>query len=192
MSAGALNQPQYAVAIFDIYHRGEKPARCIVCIRTELAKCAADSLRLQDCQPESEAFAFRRRIQQALTAVLRPFLLQNVTLVDQLLEHAAERLLGDVEDLQQVGNLYARVAVYELQHPMMGAANIKLEENLLRIANKIAISEKQKFDDVPDRFGRCWSAARAFGYTGSCAGFASRNYVSHVDIFCFYVTKTRR
>jgi hypothetical protein len=79
-----------------------------------------------------------------------------------------------------------------MQHPMMGAAKTKLEEHFIRIANKIAIGEKQKFDDVPDGLGRCWSAARAFRHAGTCAGFASRNYVSHVDIFCFYVTKTRR
>src|SRR4029453_6464989 len=120
------------------------------------------------------------------------FFLQNVPLVDQLLQDAAERLLGDVEDLQQVGNFYARVAVDKMQHPMMGAAKTKLEEHLIRVANEIAISEKQKFDDVPGGLGRCRPAARAFGHARCRTRFARRNYVSHVDIFCFYVTKTRR
>src|SRR5262245_22675566 len=78
-----------------------------------------------------------------------------------------------------------------MQHLMMGAAKTKLEEYFIRVANEIAISEKQKFDDVPDRLRRCRPAARAFGHTGCRAGFAG-NYVSHVDIFCFYVTKPRR
>ena len=63
---------------------------------------------LQAGELERQRLALRRHEQEPLAAVLRAFLLHHVALIDQLLEHAAERLLGDVEDLEQVGDLHAR------------------------------------------------------------------------------------
>ena len=103
---------------------------------------------------ERQRLAFRRHVEQALAAVLRALLLHHVALVDELLEHAAERLLGDVEDVEQVGNLHAGIAVDEMQHPVMGAAEAELVQHLVGIADEIAIGEEQKLDDVPDRLGR--------------------------------------
>ena len=97
----------------------------------------------------ARSLAFRRRIQQTLSAVFRALFLRNVSLVDQLLEHATERLFCDVEDLKQVGNFYARVAVDEMEHPMVRATEAQLKEHLIRITDEIAVGKKQKFDDVP-------------------------------------------
>ena len=99
----------------------------------------------------ASGLALRRDVKQALAAVVRALLLQHVALVDQLLEHAAERLLGDVQDVEQVGDLHARVAVDEMQHPVVGAAEAELEQHLVRVADEIAIGKKQELDDVPDR-----------------------------------------
>ena len=143
------NQAEHAITVVEIDHRGKKPASSLVRVGTELAKCAADSLRLQSCKLESQSLAFRRRIQQTLSAVFRALLLRNVSLVDQLLEHATERLFCDVEDLKQVGNFDARVAVDEMEHPMVRATEAQLKEHLIRITDEIAVGKKQKFDDVP-------------------------------------------
>ena len=123
--------------------------------------------------------------------VLRAFFLHHEALIDQLLEHAAERLLGDVEDLQQVGDLHAGIAVDEMQHPVMGAAEGELAEHLVRVADEIAIGEKQQFDDVPDRLrGRRRRRGASHRALGKGGGLGVHIYVSHIDIFWFYVTKT--
>ena len=87
------------------------------------------------------------------------------------------------------------IAIDEMQHPMMGAAEAQFEQHLVRIADEIAIGKKQQLDDVPDRVrgryrrrtGRC-----AIGHTRAGRGDIIHIYVSHVDIFWFYVTKTTR
>ena len=114
---------------------------------------------LQAGKLERQRLAFRRHIEQALAAVLRAFLLHHVALVDQLLEHAAERLLGDVEDVEQVGDLHAGIAVDEMQHAVMGAAEAELGQHLVGVADEIAIGEEQQLDDVPDRLGAGAGAA---------------------------------
>src|SRR6476646_9968382 len=80
-----------------------------------------------------------------------------------------------------------------MQDTMMGAAEAQLEKHLIWIADEIAIGKKQQFDDVPDGLGLPRdgsSGRRAIG--GCCASSGSlcaHIYVSHVDIFWFYVTK---
>ena len=49
-----------------------------------------------------------RDVEQALAAVVGAFLLHHIALVDELLEHAAERLLGDLQDVEELGDLHAR------------------------------------------------------------------------------------
>jgi len=67
-----------------------------------------------------------------------------------LFEYPTQRLLCDVEDLKQVGNLYARIAIYEMKHTMVRATEAQLEEYFIRVADEIAVGKKQKLDDVPD------------------------------------------
>src|SRR5712691_8403467 len=74
-TAGALNQTQYPVAVVGIDHGGKEAASCVVCIGPELIKCAANPLRLQGFELESQCLAFRRCIQQTLATVLRAFFL---------------------------------------------------------------------------------------------------------------------
>ena len=105
---GARDQAQHAFTIVGVDHRGEKSPRRFVRVRAEFAESAVDALGLQIGQLERQRLALRRHEQQPLAAVLRALLLHDVTLIDQLLEHAAERLLGDVEDVEQVGDLHAR------------------------------------------------------------------------------------
>src|SRR6202012_1130940 len=120
-----------------------KAPRRLMRVGTEFGESAVDAQRLQAGQLERQRLALWRYIQKPLAAVLSPFFLQHVTLIDQLLEHAAERLLGDVEDLQQVGNFHTGIAIDEMQHAMVGAAKGELAQHLVRIADEITISEKQ-------------------------------------------------
>ena len=88
-----------------------------------------------------------------MPAIFRSLFLRNVTLINQLFEHPTQRLLCDVEDLEQVRNLNARIAVDEMEHAMVRATEAQLEEHFIRIADKVTISKKQKLNDVPDRLG---------------------------------------
>ena len=62
----------------------------------EIGERAGDALGLQAGELHGQRFALRRGIKKALAAVVFAFLLQHITLIHQLLENAAERLLGDV------------------------------------------------------------------------------------------------
>ncbi len=123
-------------------------------IRPELGERARDALGLQAGELHRQRFALRRDVEQALAAVVRALLLQHVALVDELLEHAAERLLGDLQDVEQVGDLHAGIAVDEMQHPVVRAAEAELGQHVVRIADEVAIGEEQQLDDVPDRLAR--------------------------------------
>jgi len=65
-----------------------------------------------------------------------------------LLEDAAERLLGDLEHVEQFGDLHAGIAIDEMQHAMMGAAEVELLQHLVGVADEIAIGEEQQFDQI--------------------------------------------
>ena len=98
-----------------------------------------------------QRFAFGGREQQPLPAVVGALALHDVALIEQLLEHPPERLLGDLQDVEQVGNLDAGIAVDEMQHPVMGAAEAELFEHVVGIAHEVAVGEEQELDHVPDR-----------------------------------------
>src|SRR5476651_840561 len=190
-TVGARDQTQHTLAIVGIDHGGEKAPRRLVRAGPEFGEGAIDAHRLQAGELKCQRLPFRRHKQQPLTAVLRAFLLHHEALVDQLLEHAAERLLGDVEDLEQVSDLHAGVAVDEMQHPVMGAPKGELGKHFVRIADEIAIGEKQQLDDVPDRLGRRGGRDRTLRQAAGRHGdLGVHIYVSHIDIFWFYVTKT--
>jgi hypothetical protein len=99
--------------------------------------------------PSSESACAMRAV--CSPAVVRAFLLHHVALVDELLEHAAERLLGDLEDVEQLRNLHAGIAIDEMQHPVMGAPETEFRQHVVGIADEVAIGEEQELDDVPDR-----------------------------------------
>ena len=90
------------------------------------ASARAMSRALQMGEPQRQGLALRSDEQQPLAAVSCTLLLHHITFIDKLLEHPAERLLGDPQDVEQFGNLHARIAVDEMQHPMMGAAEAEL------------------------------------------------------------------
>src|SRR6266545_3691666 len=116
-----------------------------------LGERVGDAGGLQVRQPQRKLGPFGRDIEQPLAAVELAFLLLDIAEIDQLLEHPAKRLLGDLENVQELGNLHARIAIDEMQYPVMGAAEAEFHQDVVGIADEIAIGEKQQLDDVPDR-----------------------------------------
>src|SRR5215510_3349969 len=156
----------------------------------EFTERAIDPLCLQRREPERQGLSLRRHIEEALTAILLALPLQHITLIDELLEHAAERLFRDVEDLEQIRNLHAGVAVDEMQHPMMRPPETKFQKHLVGVADEVTVGKKQQFDDVPNGLRRSSARRTALCHPRTGHGDLAHIYVSHIDIFCFYVTKT--
>jgi len=122
--------------------------------RPDLGHRAGDPGGLQPGELERQRLALWRDEQESLAAVVGALALHHVPLVDQLLEHAPERLFGDLQNHQQVRNLDAGIAVDEVEHPMMGAAEAEFSEHVVGVTDKVAVSEEQEFDNVPDRLVR--------------------------------------
>ena len=61
-------------------------------------------------------------VEQALAAVGVAGPLLDVAVVDELAQHAGEALLGDLEDIEQVGDRHAGLEVDEVEHAVMRAA----------------------------------------------------------------------
>ena len=150
-AVGARDEPQHAVAVVGVDHGDQEPARRLVRVGPELGERARDARGLQAGELHRQRLALRRDEEQALAAVVGAFLLHHVALVDELLEHAAERLLGDLQDVEQVRDLHARIAVDEMQHPVMRAAEAEFRQHIVRVADEVAIGEEQQLDEVPDR-----------------------------------------
>ena len=121
-----------------------------MCAGPELGQRARDARGLQSRELHGERLAFRRNVEQALAAVIGALLLHHIALVDELLEHAAERLLGDLENVEQFRNFHAGIAVDEMQHPVVRASEAELRQHVVGIAGEVAIGEEQQLDDVPD------------------------------------------
>ena len=98
-----------------------------------------------------QGFALGGGEKKTLPAIGVAGLLHDVALVHQLLQHAAERLLGDAQHLEQVGDLQPRIAADEMHHAVMGAAEAERLQHMVGVADEIAIGEKQQLDDVPAR-----------------------------------------
>src|SRR6266436_1925055 len=108
---GAVDQSQHAVALPGVEHRDQETPRHVVVAVTLAGERAADALALQAGEPECQRLAFGGDEQQPLPAVGGAFLLLHIALVDELLEHAAERLLGDLQDAEKLGHLHPGIAI---------------------------------------------------------------------------------
>ena len=87
------------------------------------------------------------RVEQALASVRSARLLHDISLVDQLLEDAAQALLGDVEHVEQVGDCETRMAIDEMQHAVMRPAEAEILEDRVGVTGEIAIGEEQELGE---------------------------------------------
>ena len=141
-------------AAVGIDHRRQKFARRVMRAGTKIIERARNAFGLQLRETHRERLALFGRIKQPLAPVALAFFLQNVAFVDELLEDAAERLLGDAQNVQQVRDLDAGIAIDEMQHPMVGAAKAKFGQNIVGIADEVPVGKEQKLDEVPHRLHR--------------------------------------
>ena len=67
--------------------------------------------------------------------------------VDELLQHARQALLGDLQHVEEFGHGQAGPAVDEVHDAVMRAAEAVLRQDLVRIGGEVAIGEEEQFDD---------------------------------------------
>jgi hypothetical protein len=103
---------------------------------------------------QRKSLSDRGWIQVALAAVLHAWARLDIVPVDQLLKDAIETLLGDFQDVQQIGDCEARTPGDEMQHPVMRPAKSERSKERIGIAGKIAIGEEHELDQFEHRRAR--------------------------------------
>jgi hypothetical protein len=96
--------------------------------------------------------AFGREPQQAFAAVARAALLLDIALLDQVLQHTADRLLGYLQDRQEVTDGLTGMAPDEIEGAMMGAAELVMPELLVGFEGKVAIGIEHQLDALAQLF----------------------------------------
>ena len=105
--------------------------------------------------------------------------------------HAPERLLGDAQDVEEVGNLQPGIAVDEMQHPVMRPSEPERLQLMVGIADEVAVGEEQELDDIPAQLARPGGAGGAFRAPRiGLGGWPLEIYVSHIDISSVQCYKT--
>ena len=173
-----------------IDHCDQEAAGHVGGARPDVIERTCDPLCLQTGQFHGQRFACWRGVKKALPAVVGAFLLQDIAFVDQLLEDTGQRLLGDIEDLQEICHLHTRMPCHEMQNAVVGTAEAECGQCLVGIPDEIAVGEKQELDQIPDGFAAATGRRRFCGMRMVANlrhwhdGMAPKGgYVSHIDIF---------
>ena len=104
---GAVDLAQHMIGI--VGHAGKKTARRIASAWAKFTKHPRDALGLQAGELQRQRLARLTRIQKPLAAIVRASALRDIAFVDELFEDAAERLFGNFQDIEEVGDLDAGI-----------------------------------------------------------------------------------
>src|SRR5216683_2412147 len=118
-----------------------------------------------------ELDALLGELEQALAPVAAAGPLPDEALAHQLAQHAAQALLGDVQDAQQVGHAHLRVAADEINDAVVRAAEAVARQHGVGLGGEIAIGVVEQLD------------ALAQFLLAEEQEIGARFYVSHVDLF---------
>ena len=66
------------------------------------------------------------------------------------MQHPAEALLGDPQDVEQLRHRHAGIAADEMDDAVMRAPEAEVGEDLVGIGDEIAIGEEQQLDQTDD------------------------------------------
>src|SRR5690606_28676913 len=113
----------------------------------QVGEGGADAALLRMEEAQREGAACGGRIEQALAAVDRAGQLLDEAAIDELLEDAAETLLGELEDIEEIGDADAGMPVEEVDDAMMGAAEAVAEKRRVGVGGEVAIGEEEEFDE---------------------------------------------
>jgi hypothetical protein len=137
-----------------IDHGEEKVDRLRTRPRRTLPEHPREPSRLQKRGIQRKSLSARGWKQLTLAAVLYAWAGLDIVPADQFLEDAIETLLGDFQNVQQLGDREPRTPGDEMQHPVMRPAKPKGNEETIGIAGKIAIGEEHELDQFEHRRAR--------------------------------------
>src|SRR6266436_6634956 len=135
-----------------------------------LAIGIGDAGALRRRQLALELAALGGQVEQPLPAVSGARVLDDEPLLHELAENAAQALLGDLQDIEQLPDRHLRMAPDEMDDAVMGPPETILREDRIGLGGKIAIGEEQELDTLPDLVLDRRERQR------------DRFYVSHIDI----------
>src|SRR6185312_4620858 len=136
-----------------------------------LAIGLGDALALVLGELALELDALLGELEQALPAVAAARLLADEALAHELAQDAAQALLGDAQDAEQVGDAHLRMAADEIDDAVMGAAEAVFRQHGVGLGGEVAIGVIEQLDRLAQLL---LAEEEQVG-----AGF----YVSHVDLF---------
>jgi hypothetical protein len=105
------------------------------------------SLRLRQLSLEIEPLW--RQFEETLPPIVRTRLLQYELLPNQLAEDAAQALLGDAQDRQELADGRLRVSSDKMDDAVMGAAKTVSRQDRVGLGGEITIGKKQQLDPLP-------------------------------------------
>ena len=85
-------------------------------------------------------------MKQALPAIGMAGFLLDIAIVDELTQHAGQALLGNLKDVEKVGDRHAGPQIDKVQHAVMGSTKALPLEQCIRIAGKVAIGKEEQLD----------------------------------------------
>jgi hypothetical protein len=166
--AGACLDAAQLLASFTIDHMQQHVSKRLFAAGRS-GKSAIETRELRRDEFLVQTFSATGQIEKALPAILQSLLLKDVTFLYQLAQNPAKRLFGDLEYVEQLCHRHAGIAAHEMKHAMMGAPEADLGKDMIGIGGKVAISKKEKLDQLDERLVR--------------SGQQLYIYVSHIDIF---------
>lgn len=89
-AVGTRNELEHMLAIAAIDHCEQETAGLLTRSGSDIVKGSGDPLCLQGGKFHGQRFARRRGIKKALSAIIGPFFLQHVALINQLLENTRQ------------------------------------------------------------------------------------------------------
>ena len=109
---------------------------------------AAMRLGLGRGQGFEQVSALGSGIEQPLATVGFPSFLLDIAVIDELPQDARQALLGDLEDIEEIGDGHTGAQVHEVEDPVVGATKSLLFEHVVGIADEIAIGKKEQPHDI--------------------------------------------
>ena len=117
--------------------------------------------RLNEGEPQRQPLAVRRRVELPTATIQGPSPDLDEVLVDEFAQYAVEALLGDPQDLQELGDREPRPSADKIEDSMMSAPEPISFEQPIGVSDEIAVGEKEQFDQfIHWLFAAAWLRRR--------------------------------
>ena len=127
----------------------QHPAKTLYRLRPGSAIGVGDAGALRLRQLTLELTSLQREVEKPLPPVPGTRSSDDEPLPHELAENAAQALLGDAKNAEQLADRHLWVASDEMDDAMMGAPEIVPREDRVGLCREIAIGKEQQLDPLP-------------------------------------------